>query len=201
MSNNLHTPGYRISEYRLVLPLPEVLQEKINGLRANLFEKHGIPAATDLKPSITLVKCHAYEKMEQKLTTRLQEVAMGIAPFQATLQGFEAQPSHSIFIQVATRTPFAGLTREVKQTRWLMNVPQHDPQFFSEPKLPLAQKLKPMKFISMWMDCEYRQFNGRFMADAMLLLKRSPLSNRWEVLKRLEFLSRGAMVQQGVLFA
>lgn len=200
MSNNLHMPGYRITEYRLILPLPEVLQDKISGLRKSLFEKHAVPVLADLKPNITLLKCHAYEKMEQKLVSRLQETAMGMHPFAVTLQGFAAQPSHSIYINVATRTPFADLIKELKQARWLMNVPQHDPQFFTEPQVLLANKLKPMKFICLWMDCEQKQFNGRFMAEALLLLKRSPVSNRWEVLKRLEFMSRGALVRQGELF-
>ncbi len=201
MSNSLHIPGYRVLEYRLVLPLPEVLQDKITGLRKTLFEKHGIPAAADLKPAITLLKCHAYEKMEQKLVTRLQETAMAHHPFSITLQGFEAVGAHSIRIQVPTREPFAELTKALKSVRMLINVPQHDPQFFTEPEVALAKQLKPMKFISLWMDCEHRQFNGRFTADAMLLLKRSPVSSRWEVLKRMEFMSRGAMVKQGDLFA
>jgi hypothetical protein len=201
MSNSLHMPGYRVLEYRLVLPLPEVLQDKITGLRKTLFEKHSIPAAADLKPAITLLKCHAYEKMEQKLVTRLQETAMGHHPFSISLQGFEAVGAHSIRIQVPTREPFAELSKALKGIRMLINVPQHDPQFFAEPQVVLAKQLKPMKFISMWMDCEHRQFNGRFTADAMLLLKRSPVSSRWEVLKRMEFMSRGAMVKQGELFA
>lgn len=200
MSNVLHMPGYRISEYRLVLPLPEVLQDKIAGLRKSLYEKHGVQATPDLKPSITLLKCHAYEKMEQKLLGRLQETAMGHHPFAVTLQGFEAQPSHSILIQVPTRAPFSELAKSLKGIRWLINVPQHDPHFFPEPRLVLAKQLKPMKFISLWMDCEHRQFNGRFMAEGLLLLKRSAVSGRWEVMKRLEFLSRGAMVKQGELF-
>ncbi len=141
------------------------------------------------------------KKMEQKLITRLQETAMGQHPFSVTLQGFEAVQAHSIRIQVSTRTPFADLAKALKQVRWLINVPQHDPQFFGEPQITLAKQLKPMKFISLWMDCEHRQFNGRFTADAMLLLKRGPVSNRWEVAKRLEFMSRGAMVKQGELFA
>lgn len=201
MSNTLHMPGYRLSEYRLIVPLPEVLQDKITGLRKSLFEKHGITAATELKPSITLMQCHAYEKMEQKLATRLQEIGMGQHPFTVTLQGFEAQPSHSIFINILNKAPFTELAKSLKHTRWLVNVPQHDPHYYTEPRLSLARQLKPMKYISVWMDCEHRQFNNRFVADAMLLLKRSAINSRWEVVKRMEFLSRGAMVQQGVLFA
>lgn len=201
MSNTLHMPGYRITEYRLIVPLPEVLQDKIMGLRKTLYDKHGIPASADLRPSITLMQCHAYEKMEQKLMMRLQETAMGQNPFTVTLQGFEAQPSHSVFINIQNKAPFATLVKSLKHTRWLVNVPQHDPHYYTEPRLVLAKQLKPMKFISVWMDCEHRQFNSRFVADAMLLLKRSHINNRWEVVKRMEFLSRGAMVQQGVLFA
>lgn len=148
MNNTLHQPGYRIHEYGLVLPLPESLQAKIIGLRKNLYEKHGVPLTADTKPALTILKGYAYERLEQRLTERLQEVAMGLHPFPVTLQGFKAHGSNDISIGLDA-LPIGEVVKELKQIRWLMAVPQAEPQFYAQPQLMLAQKLKPMKFISM----------------------------------------------------
>jgi 2'-5' RNA ligase len=193
-------PGYRVHEYRLIVPLPEALQNKVQSLRDDLHEKHGVKTAWGLKPSLTLLKFFAFEKTEARLLERLQQTAMGQHPLMVEMKDFAAYPSHSVYIPLATKTVFADLVKELKKIKWLMQVPQQDPQFFPEPHLTLAQKLKPMKFISMWMDLEYRQFTGRFCADSLLLLRRSNPDSRYEVLRRMEFLSRGVQVKQGVLF-
>ena len=201
MSIDLQMPGYRVAEYRLVVPLPESLQNKVQSLRQDLHQRHNVKEAWTLKPSLTLVKFFAYEKSEDKLVERLQQTAMGQHPLQIELKDFAAYPSHTVYIPMATRGAFADLYKEIKKLKWLMQVPQQDPQFFAEPHLVLAHKLKPLKFIGMWMELEQRQFTGRFRADAVLLLRRTSPDSRYEVLRRMEFLSRGAEVRQGVLFA
>ena len=79
-------------------------------------------------------------------------------------------------------------------------LPHGLPRSPAEPHLLVAQRLKPMQFIRMWMELEYSQFNGRFMADSMLLLRRSELNKRYEVVRRMEFLSLPLNVKQGELF-
>lgn len=201
MSEPSGMPGYRINEYRLVVPLPEALQDKVQHLRESLYEKHSIKSSFELKPALTLLHCHAFEQIEHRLTERLQHIALGMHPFKVELENFSAYPSHTIYIHVATRSPFNELVKELKKARWLMNIPQHEPHFISEPHLILAQKLKPMKFIGLWMECEHKPFSGRFIADALLLLKRNAVSNRWEEVRRMEFMSLPMAVKQGELFA
>lgn len=201
MSIDLHMPGYRVNEYRLIVPLPEAMQNKVQSLRDDLHQRHNVKAAWNLKPSLTLLRFFAYEKSEDKLVERLQQCAMARHPLMVELKDFAAYPSHSVFIPMVTRGVFADLNKEIKKLKWLMQVPQQDPQFFTDPHIVLAHKLKPLKFIGMWMELEHRQFNGRFRADAMLLLRRSAPNSRYEVLRRMEFMSRGAEVRQGVLFA
>ena len=104
-------------------------------------------------------------------------------------------------VLIKAREKAYELFKEIKKLKWLMQVPQQDPQFFAEPHLVLAQGLKPLKFIGMWMELEHRQFTGRFKADALLLLRRTAPGSRYEVLRRMEALSRGAEVRQGVLFS
>ncbi|RPD43520.1 MULTISPECIES: 2'-5' RNA ligase family protein [Chitinophagaceae] len=201
MSIDLQMPGYRVHEYRLIVPLPETMQQKVQALRTDLHQRHGVKEGWSLKPSLTLAKFFAYEKSEDKLVERLQQTVMGLHPQMIELKDFAAYPSHTLYIPMAGRGMFAEFFKEIKKLKWLMQVPQQDPQFFAEPHLVLAHGLKPLKFIGMWMELEHRQFTGRFKADALLLLRRSAPGSRYEVLRRMELLSRGAEVRQGVLFA
>ena len=193
-------PGYRINEYRLVIPLPEALQNKMKEVRKSLHEKYKVKLPFQLKPCLTLLKCHVLEKTEAKLIGCLQQIAMATDLFKVELEGFAAYPSHTIYINVLTKSPFNELVKELKRHKRLMQIPQHDPHFINEPHLIVAQKLKPMQFINMWLECEHKSFTGRFVADAMLLLRRSGANSNWEVVRRLEFMSLPMQVKQGVLF-
>lgn len=200
MSNTLVMPGYRICEYRLIIPLSEALQQSMMQVRKDLHERYRIPLPFELKPSLTILHCHAYEGMEAKLLERMQQVATRSSAFKVELQNFAAYPSHTIYIHVATRSPFNELTKELKIVKSLTKVPDHDPHFINEPHLLIAQKLKPFQFTRMWMDCEHTQFTGRFMASSMVLLKRSVTSNQYEEIRRFEFASLAQSVKQGTLF-
>ncbi|RYZ16432.1 MAG: hypothetical protein EOO16_25815, partial [Chitinophagaceae bacterium] len=193
-------PGYRVHEYRLVLALPEPLRERIAHLRERLHERHRVKPPFDLQPSLTVLQCHAFEKSEPRFLERLQEVARGLSPFKVELENFAAYPSHTIYIHVPTRRPFQELSKELKKLQWLMNIPGHEPHFITEPELILAQRLKPMPFIGMWMECEHSEFSGRFMADHLVLLRRHAGVGHWEVLRRLDLLELPSAVKQGCLF-
>jgi 2'-5' RNA ligase len=139
--------------------------------------------------------------MEPGLMERMQEISMSHHPFKVDLKDFSAYPSHTIYIEVQTKSPFNELVKSLKKIKWLMNIPENEPHFIPEPHLIIAQKLKPMQFIKMWVECEHSQFSGAFMADAMLLLKRSLINKRYEVVRRMEFMSLPMNVKQGSLFA
>ena len=200
MSNTLVMPGYRISEYRLIVPLSEALQQTVMQVRKELHERYRIPLPFELKPSLTILHCHAYEGMEAKLIERMQQVATRQSAFKVELQNFASLPTHTVYIHVATRTPFNELCRELKVVKSLTKIPDHDPHFINEPHLLIGQKLKPFQFTRMWMDCEHTQFTGRFMASSMVLMKRSHVDGHYEELRRFEFASLAQCVKQGTLF-
>ncbi len=200
MSNTLVMPGYRIAEYRLIVPLSEALQQTVTQLRKDLHERYRIPVPFSLPPSLTILHCHAYEGMEAKLVERMQQVATRNSPFKVELQNFAAYPSHTIYIHVPTRSPFNDLCKELKVVRSLTKIPDHDPHFINEPHLLIAQKLKPFQFTRMWMDCEHTQFTGRFIAGSMALLKRSAVTEQYEEVRRFGFTSLAHSVKQGTLF-
>ena len=80
---------------------------------------------------------------------KLQQVALSTDPFKVELQDFAGYPSHTIYINVTTKSPFNELSKELKKAKWLMQVPQHDPYFINDPHLMIAQRLKPKEFTNM----------------------------------------------------
>jgi hypothetical protein len=193
-------PGLRINEYRLVIPLPEAIQEKVLAVRKTLHERYKVKLPFELRPSLTVLRCHGFDKGEARLMEKLQHAALQTAPFKVELEDYAGYPSHTIYINVLTKSPFNDLCKELKKYKWLMQVPQHEPFFINEPHLIVAQRLKPKEFTTLWQECEHRQFSGRFFADAMLLLKRSELNQKYQVVRRFEFLNLPLSIKQGVLF-
>lgn len=200
MNNTLLTPGHRVCEYRLIVPLSEALQKKVMQIRRELHDKYRLPLPFDLPPSLTVLHCHAYEGTEAKLIERLQQVAARTAGFKVELKNFGAVPSHTVYIGVSTRLPFQELSRELKAVKSLTKIPDHDPHFIAEPHLLIAQGLKPFPFTRMWMDCEHTVFTGEFTANRMILMKRSITYPHYEELKQFEFMSLQHLIKQGTLF-
>jgi hypothetical protein len=201
MNTSSSMPGYQINEYRLVIPLAEALQEKVINIRTALHERHRVKANFELQPALTILKFNAFENIEPRLLERLHQVALEHNPFKVELENYAAYPSHTIYIDVLTKSPFNELTKSLKKMKWLMSIPQYEPHFINEPHLIIAQRLKPMQFIGMWMECEHMHFSGRFIAKEMILLKRNAETQHYEELRRMEFMALPLSVKQGELFA
>lgn len=200
MSNTLLIPGYRICEYRLIVPLGESLRESIAHLRRQLHEKYRLSVPFEVEPSLTVMHCHAYEGCETALKERMQQVASRVNSFSVALENFAALSSHTIYINTSGQQAFHDLARELKVLRSLISIPDHDPHFIADPHLLIAQDLKPFQFIRMWMDCEHKPFTGQFLAEGMVLLKRSVTHHRFEELDRFDFACLAHCIKQGTLF-
>ena len=200
MSDTIHAPAFKIGEYRLILPLSEALQESVMALRKELHEKCRVSLPFELKPHLTILHCHAFEGMEAKLAEKIQQVATRNKTFKVELQDFAAYPSHTIYIHVATRSPFNELAKELKRVRPLTKIPDHEPHFINEPHLVMAQRLKINQFTQMWKQCEHTPFTGKFLASSMVLMKRSEYNSRYKAIRQFDFASLASSVKQGTLF-
>lgn len=198
----ISTPsGYRVQHYRLVLPLPAPLQARVQALRTELHERQGLPPAFESRPALTLARFAAYERAAARLEERLGEATLSLSAFPVTLNGFHSSPAHSIFIGVDPHPAFATVARELGALSWLMNVPGQEPQFLTEPQLLMAQKLKPLKFISMWMEVEHRPFSATFEGEGLQLLRRQEGSGRFEVVRSYTLPPPVRVLRQGDLFS
>jgi 2'-5' RNA ligase len=199
---NLSMPGYQVNEYQLVLLPHEDLRERINKIKTAFAEKFKAPNAKFTKPHLGLVSFLSLGMMEERILQRLQAIAMGITPFKLEIKNYGSYPSHTIFFDVITRLPVQHLVSELKQAQRLMKLNQENkPHFFEDPHITLCMKLKPWQYEQGWLEFSHRQFTGRFIADAMLLLKR-PAEEKgdFQILKRFEFMNLPVATKQGNLF-
>jgi 2'-5' RNA ligase len=193
-------PGYRLNEYLLVISPNEDLRNRIAYIKKDFQEKYKSPLAS-AKPHITLAKFVTWNMMEEKLINRLQHISMGVCPFKIELKNFGSYPSHTIYINVATKIPVQNLVKEIRSTQRMMKAhPDYDPHFISDPHLTIARKLKPWQYEKGWLEYSHLHFSARVVADSMLLLRR-PLGDRaYQVVRSFDFLNMPVAITQGDLF-
>jgi len=197
-----HLPGYKVNEYLLVLNPAEQLRSRIMDVKKDFYEKYKAENARWGKPHIALVRFMQYEMMEERINHRLQIIAMGYRQIKIELKDFGSFPSHTIYINMTSKLPVQGLVKAIRtETQRLMKLNNDNkPHFVLEPHVIIAHKLKPWQYENGWLEYRHKYFTGRFIADAMLLLKRTHGELKYEIVKRFEFQNLPVSTKQGDLF-
>lgn len=200
LSNTM--PGYKIYEYLLVLNPHEALREKVMQVKQYFFDKYKNASAVYSKPHITLANFVQYGMMQERLINRLQTIAMGYAPVKIELKDYGSFPSHTIFINITSKMPVQNLVKNIRtEAQRLMKLnDDNKPHFIMEPHLTIARKLQPWQYEQGWQEFSNLHFTGRFIADAMLLLRRPIGEMKYEIVQRFEFQNLPVSTVQGALF-
>lgn len=195
-------PGYRIYEYLLVLNPHEELRNKIMKVKQEFYETYKAPSAIGGKPHVTLVNFLQYEMMEERLINRLKAIAMGYHPIKVELKDYGSFPSHTIYINITSKVPIQNLVKEIRhESQRLMKLNEDNkPHFIMEPHLTIARRLEPWQYEKGWLEYSHRHFTGRFIADAMLLLKRPVGERSYQIAARFDFENLPVNTVQGELF-
>ena len=182
-------PGYRVLQYMLVLNPHEDLRQRITQVKKEFRDKYKIETASYNTAQLTLATFTQYEIVEERITNRLKVIAMGYHPFKVELKDYGSFPTHSIYIQVTSKLPIQNLVKIVKTGVQALMKPdkENKPHFIDEPNIIVARKLQPWQYEKGWLEYSHRHFTGRFIADAMLLLKRPLGESRFTVAGRYEF--------------
>jgi hypothetical protein len=177
------------NEYQLILNPHEELSNRIRQIKTAFHEAFQTPAGAitssrggaitssrgggGARPNLTILRFTQLALMEERIVQRLRTIAMGYCPFKIELKDFGSLPTHSIFIQVTSKLPIRGLVKEVRDVQRLMKLDKdHKPYFVEEPNLLIARNLLPWQYEKAWLEYSNKSFTGRFIADAMLLLRR-----------------------------
>src|SRR5258708_40101042 len=112
--------------------------------------------------------------MEERIINRVKAIEMGFPPFKVELKDYGSFPSHTIYINVVSKVPVQNLLKEIRsEGQRLMKLnDDNKPHFIMEPHLTIARKLQPWQYEKGCLEYSNKHFTRRFIADAMLLLKR-----------------------------
>ena len=195
-------PGYKINEYLLVLSPHEALRNNIMQVKQHFSDTYKNATALYSKPHITLVNFVQYQLTEARLINRLQAVAMGCLPIKIEMKDYGSFPSHTIYINITSKVPIQSLIKNIRtETQQLMKLnADNKPHFIMEPHLTIARKLQPEQYEKGWLEYSHLDFTSRFIADAMLLLKRPLNEMKYEIVQRFEFQNLPVSTKQGDLF-
>ena len=143
-----------------------------------------------------------YQIQEERLANRLRIIAMGLPPLKIELNNYGSFPSHTIYIKITSKVPIQTLVKTIRtEAQRLMKLnDENKPHFILEPHLNIAAKLKPWQYEKGWLEFSNLHFSGRFMADAMLLLRRPVGELKFQVADRFEFQNLPVATTQGELF-
>ena len=195
-------PGYQVYEYLLVLSPHRDLWDKIVEVKKKFAEDYQSDHARWGKPHVTIVNFVQYIMMEERLTDRLNAIAMGYPPFKVELKDFGSYPTHTIHINVISKMPIQNLVKEIRsQTQKLMKFDdENKPYFIPDPHITIGRKLQPWQYEKGWLEYSNKHFTGRFIADAMLLLKRPVGEMKYQIAQRFQFQNLPVTTKQGELF-
>ncbi|HEV9036423.1 MAG TPA: hypothetical protein VGQ51_07385 [Puia sp.] len=201
------------AEYQLILSPHEELNNKIRQIRTVFQETYQASSVPGGKANLALARFTQLTMMEERIVQRLRTIAMGFCPFKVELKDFGALPTHSIFINMTSKLPIRALVKEIRDTQRLMKLDkEHKPHFIDEPNILIARKLQPWQFEKGWLEYAGKSFTGRFIADAMLLLRRRANAvlqegrgrdtrpGNWQIVGRFEFRNLPVSTRQGELF-
>lgn len=193
-------PGYTLNEYLVVIAPNEDLRNRITAVRRQFGEKFSAPVST-ARPHLALARFVTWNMMEEKIINRFRHISMGVTPFRIELKDYGSYPSHSIYINVATRIPVQQLVAQLRTAQKMMKAhPDHDPHFFADPQITVASRLKPWQYEQGWLEFSHLHFTARIVADGMLLLKRSLGAKSYQIAERFEFMNLPVSLKQGELF-
>lgn len=159
-------------------------------------------AAVYNAPQVTLLNFVQYEMAEERILNRLKVIAMGYHPIKVELKDYGSFPSHTIYINITSKVPIQNLVKTIRaEGQMLMKLDNDNkPHFILEPYLAIARKLQPWQYEKGWLEYSHKHFTGRFIAEAMLLLKRPVGEMKYQVAGRFEFQNLPITTKQGELF-
>ncbi|MCH5600664.1 2'-5' RNA ligase family protein [Niabella ginsengisoli] len=171
-------------------------------VKQTFYDKYKAPEALKGKPHLTLVKYAQYTSFESRICQRIRNVAIQMSPIAIDLNDYGSFPSHTIFINVVSKTAIQTLVKNIRtQLQSHMKLDKDNkPHFILEPHITVARRLKPWQYEQGWLEYSNKSFSGRFIASSMILLRKEEDAKRYDLVERFEFQNLNIHASQSALF-
>jgi hypothetical protein len=200
MEGGVKLPGYAENEYLVVIRPNDDLYERLMAEKNSFAEKYNAAASTFGKPYLTLVRFTQVQMGEERIIRQLRSIAAGCAPIKLELRNYGSYPTHSIFINLTSKTRITAVVRQLRGAQRLMKCQGQTPHFITEPHFVIARKLNPVQYENAWREYAQLSFDARFIADKLLLLKRKPGLSSFLPVDEFVFMDKPVQAKQGALF-
>jgi 2'-5' RNA ligase len=191
-----------LSEYLIILSPHEALWNEIMEIKKAFAQQYDCPFAFSTKPHITLVNFIQYRPVEDKLRVELRKIIRSFSPVKIELKDYGSFPTHTIYVNITSKVPIVSLVKALKPVQQMMKPDKENKPFFiTEPHLTIARKLEPWQYEKAWLQYQHSHFTGRFIADAVLMLRRPVGEKKYTLVEKFEMHSETApQSSQGTLF-
>lgn len=190
------------AEYLLLIEPRKDISETITGIKQAFYEQYKAEEAVKSKPHLTITRFTQYTGFENRIRQRLRQISIEQAPLLIELMDYGSFPSHTIYLKVTTKTGFQLLVKNIRsQLQGLMKLDKdHKPHFIMEPHITIARRLKPWQYEQGWLHYSHQHFSAKFMADAMVLLRKETGKQKYSLVEKFEFINMPVSASQAMLF-
>lgn len=188
--NNLFSVA-NATQYLLVAQPPAHAYKAIMDVKQQFANNFNCPQAVQNRPNILLLQFTQLAMQEVKLVQKLQTIIETHQPFMVQLNGFGSQPSHSIFMQVQTKTKLLQVANSLKPLQSFLQISKENKPFFTtEPHLTVAKKLLPWQYTNAWQQYSQQHFTCNFLVNELLLLKLNPNQQHFSIAATVKLLGK-----------
>jgi 2'-5' RNA ligase len=172
-----------LNKYFIAIVPPEKILEKVEKLKSDLFEKHGLRGALRSPAHITLHRPFEFKTEKEKELIGLLEKIKPAQTLSLELKNFGCFLPRVIYIDVAANSQLyefqQHLATEVQRNLRIFNQTQDMRGF--HPHMTIAfRDLKKPKFFELWAEFQKKEFSEKFTVSSFSLLK---LANKWEIMR------------------
>lgn len=173
--------------YKLTIPLPDHLEERVMQCRREIAQRYNSVAALKPMGHMSLLESFVYDdRMLADMQNKLAEVFDHTPPFRVELENFGAFPSHTIFVAIKNFFPFVQLGerlyRHLSRTNAMPAIVNGKE---ITPHIVVAYRdLTPEAFENAWSDFCQREISGEFTAAAAHLMEHR---GKWRTVRAFPF--------------
>ncbi len=122
---------------------------------------------------ISLLIFKQINQFEKQIIVALKRSAGELPLLKFDIENYLLMPSHSLCLNLVGRKSVKAITDSIKKLPYLFrNETENKPFFIFEPKIIIANRLKPWQYEQAALAYNHETFRGMFVADKLYLLKR-----------------------------
>ncbi len=206
-STNLKMPGtFNIPQmvhhqYMLIIQPGTAILDRIKRFQKKWVDDEGLKPTQLQSGYLLLSRFSHFGAHEEKLLRKLHYAAMECAPYRINIDGFFGLPEHSVGLKISNPAPVKLINRTIQTHLSGLKFPTEKPYYNQYPAIGVATKMEATQYRQIWKAIEHKHFLASFIADHMIVLRKSPQAKGWSLLNRFSFENIPVQSKQGVLFA